>query len=137
MPNSIARAIEHYRNAFSPWWSVEGACERDRFRSFFLIHLLVLCGLFYGALFVLGVITGGQPDRLKPFAAFAAFFVPFYAYVIYSSGPFVSIIIRRLHDTGRSARWMVLLLIPAVGWLLFLILMIGTKGPDRTGETTR
>ncbi|MDY0971342.1 DUF805 domain-containing protein [Siccibacter turicensis] len=42
---------------------------------------------------------------------------------------------RRLHDTDRSAWWLLLLLIPVVGWLVILIFNCqrGTAGANRFG----
>lgn len=43
---------------------------------------------------------------------------------------------RRLHDTDRSAWWLLLLLIPIVGWLVILIFNCqnGTPGENRFGQ---
>ena len=42
---------------------------------------------------------------------------------------------RRLHDTDRSAWWLLLLLIPIVGWIVILIFncQSGTPGENRFG----
>jgi uncharacterized membrane protein YhaH (DUF805 family) len=42
---------------------------------------------------------------------------------------------RRLHDTDRSAWWLLLLLIPIVGWLVILVFNCqnGTPGDNRFG----
>lgn len=42
---------------------------------------------------------------------------------------------RRLHDTDRSAWWMLLLLIPIIGWLVILVFNCqnGTQGDNRFG----
>jgi uncharacterized membrane protein YhaH (DUF805 family) len=37
--------------------------------------------------------------------------------------------VRRLHDTGRSGWWLLLLLIPVIGFIILLIWLIG-KGTD-------
>ncbi|WP_256872527.1 DUF805 domain-containing protein, partial [Enterobacter cloacae] len=41
----------------------------------------------------------------------------------------------RLHDTDRSAWWLLLLLIPIIGWLIILIFncQSGTPGENRFG----
>ncbi len=61
--------------------------------------------------------------------------------MVYASGPLTSIYmlavllpnlavaVRRLHDTGRSGWYLLMLLIPFVGLLLFLILMAQDSHP--------
>ena len=49
--------------------------------------------------------------------------------------PSVAVSIRRLHDTNRSAWWLLLALIPVLGALVLLVFYVldGTPGPNRFG----
>jgi len=49
--------------------------------------------------------------------------------------PKLSVTVRRLHDTNRSALWLLVFLIPAIGPLVMLIMMIleGTAGLNQYG----
>jgi uncharacterized membrane protein YhaH (DUF805 family) len=49
--------------------------------------------------------------------------------------PSLAVGVRRLHDTGRSGRWMLLLLVPLVGslWLLVLMLLDGERSSNQFG----
>jgi uncharacterized membrane protein YhaH (DUF805 family) len=49
--------------------------------------------------------------------------------------PTVSVGVRRLHDLDRSAWWILLDLVPLVGWIILLIWFCfkGTDGPNRFG----
>jgi uncharacterized membrane protein YhaH (DUF805 family) len=54
--------------------------------------------------------------------------------------PSLAVAVRRLHDTGRSGWWLLLVLIPVVGWIVLLVFMVeaGEKtanayGPDPIG----
>ena len=49
--------------------------------------------------------------------------------------PGIAVAIRRLHDTGRSAWWILLSLIPLIGglWLLVLMVLDGTPGQNQYG----
>ncbi len=49
--------------------------------------------------------------------------------------PCLALGMRRLHDTGRSGFWLLLLLIPFLGWLVLLIFYIleGTPGDNEYG----
>ena len=49
--------------------------------------------------------------------------------------PWWAVQFRRLHDTDRSAWWLLLLLIPVIGWLVILVFNCqnGTPGNNRFG----
>ena len=50
--------------------------------------------------------------------------------------PLLAVSVRRLHDTGRSAWWLLLLLIPVLGTIPLLVFFAlpGAVGPNRYGE---
>lgn len=50
--------------------------------------------------------------------------------------PSLAVGIRRLHDTDRSGWWLLIVLVPLVGFLALLYFMVsdGTPGPNRFGE---
>ena len=43
--------------------------------------------------------------------------------------PYLGVAARRLHDSGRSAWWLLLLLVPIVGWLILLVFYILESQP--------
>jgi uncharacterized membrane protein YhaH (DUF805 family) len=47
--------------------------------------------------------------------------------------PGLAVAARRLHDTDRSGWWLLLLLVPVIGWLvlLFFVVQPGTPGPNQ------
>ena len=49
--------------------------------------------------------------------------------------PYLAVIFRRLHDTGRSGWWFLIAFIPLVGVLILLVFLIlqGTRGENRYG----
>jgi uncharacterized membrane protein YhaH (DUF805 family) len=49
--------------------------------------------------------------------------------------PSLSVGFRRLHDTDRSAWWLLLILLPLLGWIALLVFYCqeGTRGPNRFG----
>ena len=49
--------------------------------------------------------------------------------------PTLAVGARRLHDTGRSGWWLLLWLVPLIGWIVLLIWFCfrGTQGPNRFG----
>ena len=50
--------------------------------------------------------------------------------------PGLTVTARRLHDIDRSGWWMLIVLIPIVGWLIMLYWEVqkGTNGPNRFGH---
>ena len=44
--------------------------------------------------------------------------------------PGLGVSIRRLHDTGRSGWWVLINLIPAVGWIVFLVFAVQPSQPS-------
>lgn len=49
--------------------------------------------------------------------------------------PSLAVAVRRLHDSDRSGFWLLLAFLPLIGaiWLLVLMIMGGTRGPNRYG----
>ena len=47
--------------------------------------------------------------------------------------PYLAVTVRRLHDTNRSAWWLLVLLVPLIGVIAFLVFMClkGTEGDNR------
>jgi uncharacterized membrane protein YhaH (DUF805 family) len=59
-------------------------------------------------------------------------------YVVYSLAvliPSIAVGIRRLHDTNKSGWWMLLYLVPVVGFIVLLVFFVmeGTPGPNQYG----
>ena len=49
--------------------------------------------------------------------------------------PGLAVSIRRLHDTDRSGWWVLINIIPLIGWIVYLVFMLqaGTPGANRYG----
>ncbi|QPR87292.1 DUF805 domain-containing protein [Aeromonas hydrophila] len=56
------------------------------------------------------------------------------SYGLVSSVPLISLIVRRLHDTGRSGWWGWVFLVPAVGPLLLIYLLAQQSGATHVGQ---
>jgi uncharacterized membrane protein YhaH (DUF805 family) len=50
--------------------------------------------------------------------------------------PGLGVAVRRLHDTDRSGWWLLIVLIPLIGFLILLYFLVtkGTAGPNRFGD---
>ena len=49
--------------------------------------------------------------------------------------PSFTVAVRRLHDTDRSGWWLLLILVPLLGWIALIVFycLDGTAGPNRFG----
>lgn len=49
--------------------------------------------------------------------------------------PSLAVSIRRLHDTGRSGWWYLLIFLPILGWIALFVFFVtdGARGPNRFG----
>jgi uncharacterized membrane protein YhaH (DUF805 family) len=53
--------------------------------------------------------------------------------------PAIAVGVRRLHDTGRSAWWLLILLIPLIGVIIFLVFMVleSQEGENQYGPSPK
>jgi uncharacterized membrane protein YhaH (DUF805 family) len=51
--------------------------------------------------------------------------------------PGLAVAVRRLHDTDRSGWWLLISIIPIIGWLVLLYFFVisGTPGPNKYGPS--
>lgn len=61
------------------------------------------------------------------------------AFVLATLLPGVAVTVRRLHDTDRSGWWLLLNVVPLIGWIVLIIWYAqrGTEGGNRFGEPPR
>ena len=45
--------------------------------------------------------------------------------------PGIAVTVRRLHDTGRSGWWILIVLVPIVGWIVLLVFMLLDSQPGQ------
>ncbi|WP_206455152.1 DUF805 domain-containing protein [Aurantimonas marina] len=107
---------EAVRSVFSNYANFRGRASRPEFWWFALFALIAQFMLGLLDSIVVGPILGLSPlsgHGARPLGALfsLAIFVPSLA-----------VGARRLHDTGRSAGWMLIWLIPMIGWLIFFFL---------------
>ncbi len=53
--------------------------------------------------------------------------------------PSLAVAVRRLHDTGRSGWWFLIILVPFVGWIVLLVFMVldSQPGSNEYGENPK
>ncbi len=116
-----------YIGALKKYAIFNGRSRRLEYWTFTLINALILAGLGYA-----DTSMGNYPPLLSPIYLLAVLI------------PAISVTVRRLHDTDRSAWWLLIILVPAIGQLFLLVFMlIGGKrdrnqyGPDPKGLGVR
>ena len=107
--------MEYYIDAFRNYVNFKGRAARKQFWMFFLFN------------FIAGVVLG-IIGAVVPALAFLG--------SIYNLGvllPSLAIGARRLHDTDRSAWWLLLYLLPIVGPIVLLVFFVlpSTPGSNR------
>lgn len=116
----------YYFNALKRYSDFEGRSRRAEYWTFVLTNAIIaylLYGMkalaFYSELKVLGLILFGL----------------YMLFVIVMLIPNIAVAVRRLHDTGRSAWWLLITLIPIIGgiWFFVLLLLDGDKGENKYG----
>ncbi len=88
-----------------------GRARRKEYWMFTLFNLLILIGLgiIEGAL---GIGAGGDQSVLAGLYSLAVLI------------PSLAVSVRRLHDTGRSGWWLLIVLVPIVGLITLLVFMV-------------
>jgi uncharacterized membrane protein YhaH (DUF805 family) len=109
-----------YIGVLKKYADFNGRARRTEFWMFFLINFLA--GIAIG--------IGG-----------AIIHLPFLA-VIYNLGvivPSIAVAARRLHDTGRSGWWQLIILLPAIGFIVLLVFycLDSTPGANTYGANPK
>jgi uncharacterized membrane protein YhaH (DUF805 family) len=101
--DEIQKAV---RTCFSKYAEFKGRADRAEFWYFFVFQIVVLA--------VLGLVS-----RMLEGVAVVALFLPGLA-----------VGVRRMHDIGKSGWFILLGLIPFIGWLVLLYFFVQPSGPD-------
>lgn len=124
---------------FTEWFVSRGRIPR---RTWWLHYTLVFVGLT--VLAAIADASMGYPAFAMPEQPSGVYdFVggPVSAFVtLFTLVPWVSSTVTRLHDRGHSAWWLLLMLLPIVGWIVLLVqngFLRGDAGPNRYGPAPR
>ena len=102
--------MDYFIGALKKYADFTGRARRKEYWMFFLFYMI-----FYIGLIVIDVVLG---------MGFIAMIFTFALFI-----PSISIATRRLHDTGRSGWWQLILFIPVIG-LIILIVFLSQDGHD-------
>lgn len=99
--------MQDFVNAVKKSFDFKGRSRRREFWMFMLIASVLAAGLTIIET-LLGLRLAQDIGILSTIYAFAI------------AAPTVSVMVRRLHDTGRSGWWSLLYLVPVIGWIALI-----------------
>ncbi|WP_323041965.1 DUF805 domain-containing protein [Gemmobacter sp.] len=110
--------IEAVKVCFSKYVTFSGRARRAEYWWFILFTTIVS--------FVLQLLDGsfsGEPGIISGVWGLATFL------------PSLAAASRRLHDIDRTAWWLLIILVPLIGWIVLIVFFAtpGTRGPNRFG----
>jgi uncharacterized membrane protein YhaH (DUF805 family) len=123
-------AWDWYVKVLKQYVDFSGRARRKEYWFFALISLLISLGLFL----VDACLFGYRFTPAHPHVAVLA--------NLYGLGvllPSLGVLVRRLHDTDRSAWWLFMYLVPLIGPILILVFLFldSTPGPNRFGPNPK
>lgn len=123
--------VEAIKTGLSKYVTWRGRASRSEFWFFFLFAMLCIF-----AASIVDRVLGTTFSMVNPVTGLRQSLGYGYVYMIVSLAlflPNLSVMVRRLHDTGRSGWWYWIVLIPLVGAIL-LIVWFATKGTTGSNE---
>ncbi len=106
--------MNYYIRAFKKYADFEGRDNRPQYWYFYLFNLTIII--------ILAIVDNSLENEIL---------VSLYSLVIFL--PNLAIGVRRLHDIGKSGWWLLISLIPIVGWI-WIIVLLATKGEDKPNK---
>jgi uncharacterized membrane protein YhaH (DUF805 family) len=106
-----------------------GRARRSEYWLFTLFIVLVEIAYFI----LVSAIGGGTSGNMNPIGMVLSGL--YFLFVLGILIPSLAVSFRRLHDTDRSAWWLLIALLPFVGGLVLLVFTVlpGTNGPNKFG----
>jgi uncharacterized membrane protein YhaH (DUF805 family) len=112
--------------AYKRYADFTGRSSRSEYWLFVLLYVIVavVAGIVANVLEAIG----GEMLAL-------VVYLPFALFLLASFVPSLSVAFRRLHDTDRSAWWLLISFVPFIGGIVLLVFdcLPGTPGPNRFG----
>ena len=108
--------MDWYLDAWKNYINFQGRARRKAYWMFVLFNIIaaVLAGALDGVLGLGGESGYGPISGLYSLAVFL---------------PGLALAVRRLHDTGRTGWWMLIGLIPVIGWIVLLVFFVQDSQP--------
>jgi uncharacterized membrane protein YhaH (DUF805 family) len=116
-----------YLHVLRNYVTFDGRARRKEYWMASLVHICILFGLQ-----ILEYLTATT-------LLASVFFIAYCVYAVATFLPFLAVSMRRLHDTGKSGWWLLILFIPLIGSIIFLIFTVreGDEGSNTYGPNPK
>ncbi|MBC6994876.1 DUF805 domain-containing protein [Neolewinella lacunae] len=108
--------VEYYKLALSKYAEFTGRSRRSEYWYFVLGNLLVYLALAAVGTLLGALVGGGETAMFLMIGLIGLFGLAIFV-------PSLAVAIRRLHDTGRSGWWYLIVLVPYVGGIVLIVFM--------------
>jgi uncharacterized membrane protein YhaH (DUF805 family) len=112
------RWMNWYLGVLKKYVDFSGRARRKEYWVFFLFNLIISCVLSAVDVFIGTYSASAGIGLLAGLYGLAVLL------------PGIGVTVRRLHDTGRSGWWILIALIPLVGWIVLLVFMLLDSQPE-------
>ena len=117
--------VEAFTTAWRKSFTYGGKATRAEYWWFYLINFIAIFGVY--VLMVLAAANGlVYIEGLQFFSSLILI------YVLASTFPNLSIVVRRLRDIGKQWQWIFISLVPFIGGIWFIVLMCQPSGKYET-----
>ena len=125
--------MEYMLMPFKRYFDFSGRSRRKEYWMFALFNFLVYIGFMLIMMALGGGMEYGETASMSPLASVVM--IAMFAWGLATIIPSLAVTFRRLHDTDRSAWWILIGFVPIIGGLvlLYFYLIEGTHGPNRFG----
>ncbi|MFD6921584.1 DUF805 domain-containing protein [Streptomyces sp. NPDC059944] len=115
--------MHYYTDVLKKYASFQGRARRSEYWMFALFNVVI-------ALVLLGLAAATKST---------VFYVLYIVYILAVILPSLGVLVRRLHDTGRSGGWFFISFVPFVGGLVLFIFTVleGNPGPNEYGPNPK
>jgi uncharacterized membrane protein YhaH (DUF805 family) len=122
--------IDNFKDVTLKWKDFQGRAARKEFWNYILALFVITitanvldsmifghqnAGVFSSGIFAFAVFKASLFEALGPLGKLAA---------IILFVPTLAVAFRRLHDTGKSAWWLLIYIIPVIGWAIGVFFMV-------------
>jgi uncharacterized membrane protein YhaH (DUF805 family) len=119
--------FDYYKDALSKYSTFTGRASVKDYLYFILGNMII--GVVGGIVIVILSIIIGVVTQ-NPYVVIIIYFLVTCGYGLYILVPNFALMVRRLHDQGKSGAWLFIGLVPIVGPIAMLVLLFLQGNPD-------